>query len=1183
MPPKNKSAAAKKPCPRCKGFEDKLLRNHTVDKCKAIQPDISKLWEDFEEIGEPCEGPDSIDGCQLTLKNLLPVDEHTKHALEAMYQKAFNAPKLPKQTTAKNTASSAASSQLSPPTQQLPLQPKTNASAAPAKPNTDEASDAKPPKWKATYQHPDGLQRASAVITYEKAVWQQCPVNQISNANTKLPGAAGIATEVATNYVAVEKVPLKLYEYTVKYVSASQRKDSGEETEVEVKRLSEKQRVWEALKTDAVFADRKDWATDLSTVWSLTPLRFARNDHAPSPGQIFMLQDLVYRKASGAQATLSKVEFAYLRELDLSGDKSAASRSLINCDTNAKGASIYITALNGLMSKHVTDLQTNSVTQVGPNKFFLNDGFTSMDHPKRGAIPPVNAHRGYFSSVRPGQRQILLNINAKAGAFFNPMKVSTFLKTFTFPDETFTSPCKEFDEYGPPTKVLIGKSVRICYERVQLSDKVNPNDEPNRHKTIASFGKIPSKQTFYYGKEDRHITVKHFFVKVLQAIVPEDFDKYPCVNVGLKARYPKVERDGKIVEAVHPDDVGKEKWIPAVFLELDPNQPFTYKLSPFHMEKMLEAAQHHAAETQHLIDMEGIQVLGLRQTHGLTSLGLEIVPKLLQIPARFLPSPMIAYQNKTLNGSDATWSLGGGAQADCKFYKAPPLAKATEQGPAYPLRRAVHVLDYTLAGKGHKSELHFQFTDRLKAHGLEFAAVAGNGTAARGDAAIDQFATDADMVRSVRQKLRGWGNPDLFLILLEDKTSGNYDRVKRVFDQHLGLHTVCITAQKFQRQVDGKVGVHQMVWSNLALKVNSKWKGQNHQLQVHNRSKESIFHGIEQDTIVLGADVAHAPNPMANCPSIAAVVGNTDKGFANFPGSMRLQASHQEIIEELEAMVYERVKAYAKAEGALPKRMIFYRDGVGEDQFKIVREQEIRQIYAAFDTVRDEMKNRNIQGRHDLKLDLTFIVVGKRHNTRFFCRNETQTIRSRTGQPSSTSKIIETKDRRGQTVAQHSDLRNGNPKPGLLVDSVITRPTLANDPTYDFFLQSHEALQGTAKSGHYTVLLPGTLSTTQIQNLTHAFCYNYARATKGVSYVGPAYYADRLCERGSAYLRAYTAGKEMPEWAKSEEEVGMGKEGMKIYNRRVAEGIMGTREWCPYGPGRRSPWHPRFDDRMFWL
>lgn len=36
---------------------------------------------------------------------------------------------------------------------------------------------------------------------------------------------------------------------------------------------------------------------------------------------------------------------------------------------------------------------------------------------------------------------------------------------------------------------------------------------------------------------------------------------------------------------------------------------------------------------------------------------------------------------------------------------------------------------------------------------------------------------------------------------------------------------------------------------------------------------------------------------------------------------------------------------------------------------------------------------------------------------------------------------------------------------------------------------------------------------------THRLNHTYARATKGVSYAMPAYYADRLCERGRCYIR----------------------------------------------------------------
>ena len=41
---------------------------------------------------------------------------------------------------------------------------------------------------------------------------------------------------------------------------------------------------------------------------------------------------------------------------------------------------------------------------------------------------------------------------------------------------------------------------------------------------------------------------------------------------------------------------------------------------------------------------------------------------------------------------------------------------------------------------------------------------------------------------------------------------------------------------------------------------------------------------------------------------------------------------------------------------------------------------------------------------------------------------------------------------------------------------------------------------------------------------THELCYTYIRATLGVSYASPAYYADRLCDRGRAYIRDFIVG-----------------------------------------------------------
>lgn len=49
----------------------------------------------------------------------------------------------------------------------------------------------------------------------------------------------------------------------------------------------------------------------------------------------------------------------------------------------------------------------------------------------------------------------------------------------------------------------------------------------------------------------------------------------------------------------------------------------------------------------------------------------------------------------------------------------------------------------------------------------------------------------------------------------------------------------------------------------------------------------------------------------------------------------------------------------------------------------------------------------------------------------------------------------------------HTDPRSFNPKPGVVVDRHITG---YGERLWDFYLQPHRALQGTAKPAHYIVI-----------------------------------------------------------------------------------------------------------------
>lgn len=128
------------------------------------------------------------------------------------------------------------------------------------------------------------------------------------------------------------------------------------------------------------------------------------------------------------------------------------------------------------------------------------------------------------------------------------------------------------------------------------------------------------------------------------------------------------------------------------------------------------------------------------------------------------------------------------------------------------------------------------------------------------------------------------------LVVLPEADKKQYSQRKRVFDINIGVHTVCVTADKVKRLLADKG-----FFANLAMKFNLKLGGTNHIVEDRLRNKP-IGEVLLKNFIVLGADVVHPPQGSElGTPSIAAVVGNSDSLVANFPGSMRLNPGGQEV------------------------------------------------------------------------------------------------------------------------------------------------------------------------------------------------------------------------------------------------------------------------------------------------
>jgi len=167
------------------------------------------------------------------------------------------------------------------------------------------------------------------------------------------------------------------------------------------------------------------------------------------------------------------------------------------------------------------------------------------------------------------------------------------------------------------------------------------------------------------------------------------------------------------------------------------------------------------------------------------------------------------------------------------------------------------------------------------------------------------------------------------------------------------------------------------------------------------------------------------------------------------------------------------LRNYYKKTGQKPTRIIFYRDGVSEGQYEQVYEQEVNALRQACRQIQDVYKP-----------GITYMICAKRHHFRFFPKVPSQGDRSR------------------------------NAKAGTLVDSEIVHPV-----DNDFYLQSHAGLLGTSRPTHYNCLMDDNkLGADDLQKLTYALCYTYARCNRSVSIVAPAYFAHHVATRARFHL-----------------------------------------------------------------
>ncbi|KAF5345034.1 hypothetical protein D9758_010462 [Tetrapyrgos nigripes] len=741
-----------------------------------------------------------------------------------------------------------------------------------------------------------------------------------------------------------------------------------------------------------------------------------------------------------------------------------------------------ISALNLILQQHAARTGVSIAQddrEDGDNRKRRNTSkyFFPMSSEPFSLGPRLVAFRGYYTSVRPTFKELMVNVNVCMTAFVRPGNLASALKE-----------ASERSHGALPTlPPALVKSMHIATRYM---------GHKRRHRLKAIGTRTARNQQFQCDEYGGMISVETYF-KRKYGITLREATTLPVVDIG----------------------GNRHVWVPAELCEIEPGSIFRGKLNEQETAQMIRYACNVPRVNAEHITGEGFPKLGLSPlTSPATEFGTSVSNEMTIIPARELTPPRLNYRVGAPRVNNGAWNI-----LDVKFHRGANIRSWW----------VLVVRDGQILVNGPQDErlqnLVQAFHNKLVNSGMTLPpgrprlAVTPPLPLVAQDPGRKQAL--AVIKKSLQEELSkvGGSKPDFVLVLLSKRDNYIYPGIKRIGDVELGIQTIHMQLSKALNDQNQK---QDQYLSNVALKVNTKSGGINHRLD-----PSAMTWLKKKSTMMVGIDVTHrGPGSREGTPSIAAVVASVDDDFVQFPASMRIQQSDEvkEMLDELKEMMVERLLYYQKKNKTLPQRIFVFRDGVSEGQYDSVLRDELPQI-------RDACR-RFDRGGQQYRPQISIIVCGKRHHAKFF-----------------------------PTTSEFAD-RNGNTRPGTVVDKGITGVF-----DFDFYLQAHAGIQGHVKSTHYIVIYDGTgFSADEIQQGTNDVSYLYARATRAVSLMPPAYYADLACERGRCYLNDFLVDDTMSVASRS----SGGRVDTAAEKRRVFEAAQ--KAW---GNGI----HPDIADSMFYI
>ncbi|EPS37996.1 hypothetical protein H072_8265 [Dactylellina haptotyla CBS 200.50] len=654
-----------------------------------------------------------------------------------------------------------------------------------------------------------------------------------------------------------------------------------------------------------------------------------------------------------------------------------------------------IRALNAIILRHSRLKHGNSLIHEKGNTIFLRTNGIELKNPVDYDGLDVGYGlellKGFHASVRPGSQRCLINVSKATNVFYKGQKIELGISLYRENSQVTTdSPFREFERKSIK-QFLEGKFIKV-----EAADK-----EFTRRFVEISEDDANSSQLIDQDRSNQSVSVANF---------------YRYRNCSL--RYPK-----KQLVALSAGPKAPNITVPLEFCSVEPGQRFSGRLNANGSANMIRAASVAPDIYKELLEKEFLDTFGLQGATNATlqAFGLGFDPGLLKVQAfRFNPPRIIFDGGKVapVRPDQGSWMLQNGTTLRSTGTVSEYMILSINQREEVKPETVVRDLLEQCKGLGIKKQ------SASSPYHPQVFEIKPNHTAKNRDEDLvsqitvlfkNKIGPEANRLEALKiaaEKAKTGGENDssfsvMVFCLLPSTSPKIYNAIKRGGDVIAGVHTVCMSMQKIHTKRNNTNQLNQY-YQNVALKVNLKLGGINHSIESDAVLNKIFPNYINRPVMLLGADVSHSGR--RDLPSITAVVGSVDPSQSQVYSTIDFQ-KNGEMIENIGNAVRERIRAYSIKHKKLPSSIVMFRDGVSESQYKQVLEQEVAAIDIALVDYVNYLRGQEAMKHHGPfeKPRLTVLVVGKRHQTRFF--------------PSG----VENNTRKG-----------ANTLPGLVVDRAVT-------------------------------------------------------------------------------------------------------------------------------------------------